>query len=372
MVLTAGLGQWSSAWSPVQTEIARTTRACAWDRAGFGFSEASAARQDLVETTGDLARLLDAAGIEGPYVLVGHSAGGFESMLFADRHRERVAGMVLVDSTVPDQDRLTREAAPALRAYYERIEAESAFAIRRCIADLESGVPGAAAPDPNHCFDYPPDYPAALAAALRRLDADPARLATQLSLFHYYWSGEASRFMIDPRRHYGALPLIVLTAGERVAVEGMPADAIAQFPSQTAAWNRSHDALAALSVRGENRIVAGASHSIQRRRPEAVIAAVREVVEAARRRSRPAASRREFFEGQALERRQIHRAARTSSRIVKPHASSCTAPERWNSHKPEKTSAIPSPVIPRRNQICRGESDINGDRRSFEARRLPG
>ena len=286
MVLTAGLGQWSLAWSPVQAEIARTTRVCAWDRAGFGFSDASAARQDLAETTSDLARLLDAAGIDGPYVLVGHSAGGFESMRFADRHPARVAGMVLVNSTVPDQDRLTREAAPALRHFYEPIEAESAAAIRRCIADLERGILTAATPDPDQCFAYPPDYPPVLAAALRRLDADPARLATQLSLLEYYWSGAASLFMIDPRRDYGDLPLIVLTAGERVAVEGMPAEAIAQFPSQTAAWNRSHDALAALSRRGENRIVAGASHSIQRRRPDVVIAAVREVVEAARSRGR--------------------------------------------------------------------------------------
>ena len=286
VVLTAGLGQWSLAWSPVQAEIARTTRVCAWDRAGFGFSDASPARQDIAETTADLARLLDAAGIEGPYVLVGHSAGGFESMRFAERYPERVAGMVLVDSTVPDQDRLTREAAPALRLYWEPVEAESATAIRRCIADLERGVLTADTADPDHCFEYPADHPPALAAALRRLDADPARLATQLSLLDYYWSGEASLFMIDPRRDYGALPLIVLTAGERVAVEGMPAEAIAQFPSQTAAWNRSHDALAALSSRGENRIVAGASHSIQRRRPEVVIEAVREVVEAARREER--------------------------------------------------------------------------------------
>ena len=124
VVLTAGLGQWSSAWSPVQAEIARTTRVCAWDRAGFGFSDASAERQRSSDERGS-ARLLDAAGIDGPYVLVGHSAGGFESMRFAERHPDRVAGMVLVNSTVPDQDRLTREAAPAVKRFYEPIEAKA-------------------------------------------------------------------------------------------------------------------------------------------------------------------------------------------------------------------------------------------------------
>jgi len=264
--------------------IARTTRVCAWDRAGFGFSDASGERQTLEATSADLLRLLDAAGIHGPYVLVGHSAGGFESMMIADRHPERVAGLVLVDSTVPDQARIRRAAAPAVERFYGAMEVEGAAALRQCIADLRSGVLTAATPDPNQCFDYPPAWPAALKDAQRRLDADPARLATTLSLLEYYWDEEAWRVMIDPRRRYRDLPLIVLTAGERSAVEGMPAEAVAQFPSLTAAWNRSHDALAALSTRGENRIVAGAGHSIQRHRPDAVIAAVREVVEAARRR----------------------------------------------------------------------------------------
>jgi pimeloyl-ACP methyl ester carboxylesterase len=284
VILTAGLGQWSIAWSPVQADIARTTRVCAWDRAGFGFSDASAERQTLEATSADLLRLLDAARIEGPYVLVGHSAGGFESMIVADRHPDRVAGMVLVDSTVPDQGRIRRAAAPAVEEFYAGMETEGAAALRRCIAALRTGALTVATPDPDHCFDYPPDWPAALKDALRRLDADPARLATTLSLLDYYWSGEAWPVMIDPRRHYRDLPLIVLTAGERSAVEGMPAEAVAQFPSLTIAWNRSHDALAALSTRGENRIVAGAGHTIHRRRPDAVIAAVREVVEAARQR----------------------------------------------------------------------------------------
>jgi pimeloyl-ACP methyl ester carboxylesterase len=205
-------------------------------------------------------------------------------MILADRHPDRVAGMVLVDSAVPDQGRIRRRAGPAVERFYGDMEVASRAALHRCIADLRRGRLTADTPDPNRCFDYPPAWPARLRAALRRLDADPARLATTRSLFSFYWSGHAWRVMIDPRRHYGNLPLIVLTAGERSAVDGMPAEAVAQFPSLTAAWNRSHDALAALSTRGENRIVAGAGHTIQRRRPDVVIAAVREVVEAARRR----------------------------------------------------------------------------------------
>ena len=277
-ILTAGLGQWSIAWSPVHGRIAETTRACAWDRAGFGFSDSSAESQTIEQTTGDLMRLLERAGIAGPYVLVGHSAGGFESMMFADRRRGDVAGMVLVNSTVPDQDRLTREAAPAMHRYYGQVEAEQATAMRQCIAGMRPGRPA-----PDGCLDYPPAYPEALKQALSSLDSDPARFATALSLFDYYWSGAASRAMIDPRRSYGAMPLIVLTAGERVPLAGAPADAIAQYPALTANWYRTHDALAALSTLGVNRIVAGAGHSIQRHRPEAVIAAVREVVETARR-----------------------------------------------------------------------------------------
>ncbi len=282
VILSAGLGLWSASWSHVQPEVARFTRVCAWDRAGFGFSDASPEPQTLDRTTADLERLLRRAGIPGPYVLVGHSAGGFESLVYADRHPGRVAGMVLVDSTVPDQERRTREAAPAIASFYRRIEQEQLATGRRCQAALRSGALRAGMPDPLGCFDYPPAYPEALKRKLARLDADPARYATQQSLFRTYAAGEADRAAVNPRRNYGAMPLIVLSAGQRVLMDGAPAEAAAQYPTLTVSWYRAHEALAALSTRGVHRIVPGGTHSMQRQKPEAVIAAIGEVVEAVR------------------------------------------------------------------------------------------
>jgi pimeloyl-ACP methyl ester carboxylesterase len=278
VILSAGLGNWSAAWSPVHEEIARTTRACAWDRAGFGFSDPSDAPQTLKETTDDLERLLKRARVKGPYVLVGHSHGGFESLVFADRHPEAVAGMVLVDSTVPDQSDMQRRAAPNVARFLDRYEAEYLAFLKQCEADLRSGKLGIDKADPRQCFDYPANFPDRLKAALRPLDADPRRRATALSLIEHSSNGDDDRAAINPRRSYGSMPLIVLTAGVHRPLPETPSDLLAEYPRLFEAWDRSHDALATLSTRGVNRFVAGAGHSIQRERPEAVIEAVGEVV----------------------------------------------------------------------------------------------
>ena len=80
------------------------TRVCAYDRAGLGLSDPSTLRprtsQDIAL---DLHKLLAAAGVTGPYVLVGHSIGGFHVRVFAAQYPAEVVGMVLVDSSHPDQ-----------------------------------------------------------------------------------------------------------------------------------------------------------------------------------------------------------------------------------------------------------------------------
>ena len=70
VILTAGLPDWVAAWSKVQAPIALETRVCAWDRAGFGFSDPSSAPQDVSHTTTDLEEAFERAKIDGPYVLI--------------------------------------------------------------------------------------------------------------------------------------------------------------------------------------------------------------------------------------------------------------------------------------------------------------
>ena len=101
VVLQSGLGEFSAHWARILPEVARTTRVCAHDRAGQGWSDDVPEPQDGVAAAADLHALLRQAGESGPYVLVGHSIGGDHAMVHAGRYPEEVAGMVLLDATDP-------------------------------------------------------------------------------------------------------------------------------------------------------------------------------------------------------------------------------------------------------------------------------
>jgi hypothetical protein len=98
VVFDAGDVRPGYSWLPVQREVAAMTRACWYDRAGYGWSDAAPGARTGADMAEDLYRLLHAAGIAPPYLLVGQQAGGFDVRVFADRHRSEVIGMVLVDS----------------------------------------------------------------------------------------------------------------------------------------------------------------------------------------------------------------------------------------------------------------------------------
>ncbi len=101
VVLMSGLGGSSVGWARIAPAVAGTTRVCAYDRAGQGWSEDAPDRQDGVAAAADLHTLLDRAGEDGPFVLIGHSIGGDHAMVYAARYPEQVAGMVLLDATSP-------------------------------------------------------------------------------------------------------------------------------------------------------------------------------------------------------------------------------------------------------------------------------
>jgi pimeloyl-ACP methyl ester carboxylesterase len=91
-----------SNWAWVQPEIAKTTRVCAYDHAGLGWSDSGPEPRDEKQQARELHTLLTNAGVPGPYVLVGHSLGGLSVRMFADQYPSEVAGMVLIEATNPD------------------------------------------------------------------------------------------------------------------------------------------------------------------------------------------------------------------------------------------------------------------------------
>ena len=101
IVLDAGLGNDSTIWANVQPALAKTTRVCAYDRAGFGLSQARPAPRDADHIAAELHGLLIQANIARPIVLMGHSIAGIYMRDYAARYPEDLAGLVFVDSSTP-------------------------------------------------------------------------------------------------------------------------------------------------------------------------------------------------------------------------------------------------------------------------------
>ncbi len=238
VILESGLGAESAWYAPVQEAVSEFARVVRFDRAGKGRSDPAPTPRTSEDMAADLHALLTKARIPGPYVLVGQSVGGLNVRVFANRYPEDVAGMVLVDSMHEDQ-----------------------------FVTL-----GPMLPPP---FPGEPAELTGLRQFWTKEWTDPSKNVEGIDFVACRAQGHAVTSL-------GDLPLVVLTADYEHARELSAAPT--EFRRAWAArWWELQERLASLSSASMHRLVPGAGHFIQRDVPDAVIAAIREVVEHVRR-----------------------------------------------------------------------------------------
>lgn len=103
VILEAGMASFSSNWAWVQQILSRTTRVVAYDRAGLGWSDPVDSPRDAKRSAEELHIALEKLAIKPPYIFVGHSYGGLVVRAFRELYPHDVVGLMLVDSSHPDQ-----------------------------------------------------------------------------------------------------------------------------------------------------------------------------------------------------------------------------------------------------------------------------
>jgi pimeloyl-ACP methyl ester carboxylesterase len=179
VILEAGFGGTTNNWSAVQDPLGRTTRTCAYDRAGLGNSLPIPGVHDAGHEIADLQSLLQRAKVAPPYVLVGHSYGGLLARLYARAHPQETAGIVLVDAMVRDQDRRMHRlwravpASPPVQDGVDLRAGEALDAKGRALPDVPLAVVTAGVADPQ----IPARVRPALEAAWARMQDELAAMS---------------------------------------------------------------------------------------------------------------------------------------------------------------------------------------------------
>jgi pimeloyl-ACP methyl ester carboxylesterase len=270
VILEAGPNDSSLIWQLVQPQISKFTRVCSYDRAGFGWSDAPNEPRSSSNIAGELDRLLSRAEVPGPYVLVGHDFGTLDLRVFTARHRQKVAGMVFVDSVHPDiHHRPPFDVAAqstAANIYYRVIPWTVLVAVPRILGWCRD----------NFIF---PHQPKAWAELVPEATAQYCRLQS-LRTEQAQVTDENGSFYANTGP-LGDMPLIVLSHDPQVNDFGgffSPADLV----KAERAWMEMQGELRTLSSRSKWIVAKGSPHWIQIHRPELVAAQVQEIVNDAR------------------------------------------------------------------------------------------
>lgn len=267
VVLDAGVCDCSLNWCLVQPKVARFTRVCAYDRAGMGWSEPGPAPRTSERIVEELHTLLKNADIPGPYVLVGHSFGGYNVRLFAHKYPNEVAGLVLVDAAHEDQWEDLPASVKGLYAWWtDRLDSARLLSHLGVVRLLDWAGTNPKVPAERQAMDH----------ALR------LRTAYHSTLYDE-WShiDKDSAAQVRAGASLPSMPLMVLTAEKH---GDTPPPGVT--PEDFARWNEHLRTMQAdLAGRCTDSIhitVADSSHAIPFDQPAAVVDAIRRVVTAVR------------------------------------------------------------------------------------------
>jgi pimeloyl-ACP methyl ester carboxylesterase len=259
VVLDAGLGAFSLDWGAVQPEIATTTRVCAYDRAGLGWSEPGPRPRSPQQFADELHTLLTNAGIQGPYVLVTHSISGKTARLFASQHPNQAAGMVLIDARHESvDDHLTPEQVAAEDAQQQQFQDMIKWMARFGLVRLlwapawPSMLPGSE--------NLSPESRTTIGVLQKRPQQIESALAEGQGRME-------SNSLLRAAAPLGDKPLVVLASARNI--DNLPF------------WKEAQQTMARLSS-NSRLIVVPSGHAIHFEQPAQVVESIRHVVDAAR------------------------------------------------------------------------------------------
>lgn len=253
VILDAGLGGSALEWVYVVERLRTVTRVCTYDRAGYGLSEMGRAPRTSSHIANELYLLLDAAGVPPPYILAGHSFGGYNMQLFARRYPYLSAGLVLIDASHPDQ--VDRFLAPPLRLL---TAPSSRYGIVRF-------------------RDPPPPHELLPEPVRQAIGARAARWKTRRTLGQELLGFRDSALELKAAPPLGDLPLIVITRGTPRG----PLDA--KRPLVERLWLELQSELAASSSVSAHIVAQRAGHNVHVEQPEVVAFGIAMLVERYRR-----------------------------------------------------------------------------------------